>query len=314
MAELSFTDGEICLQSQNLNEKDFKAILMKLNTTPRPRKCRRLEGLAAILAQCRRLEGLAAILAQLPPAQSTEELALIDNPTLGDAGMKHLHLIPESVKDLVLLKCGLTPAGVGAVCDFMSTNRSIILLNLAMNNIGVAGAKHISEMLKVNKTLRVLCVTRGQIGVEGFSLLANALKINHTLQRLLVGLSQDFDDAHLLALIPGLVLNQSVKMLDFIRTNVTETGWQEILSLLKHGNVHLVRIDTDGFPNIPTSLKHEIKWWLEFNICGRRVMHNKDSSPSDWFRALVKMNSHDEFGVDFSYELLRAKPHLFFQK
>ena len=68
-------------------------------------------------------------------------------------------------------------------------------------------------MLKVNRTLRFLDVSIGGLEVDGFSLLSDALEKNSTLEVLMAVLSNDVDDSRLLALIPGLTLNQGLKWL-----------------------------------------------------------------------------------------------------
>jgi hypothetical protein len=105
---------------KKLNEKDLKKILLKLSCTTRrdrrPRKCRRLEGLAEILNK-------------LPPAKPPAFFNVVGNSNIGDADMKDLHLIPDSVSSFDFADCGLTPAGVQTLCDYMKHNTRIVPLS-----------------------------------------------------------------------------------------------------------------------------------------------------------------------------------------
>ena len=145
----------------------------------------------------------------------------------------------------------------------------------------------------------------------GVSHLSSALEQNNVLERLDVSYGRNVGDSHILALMPGLAVNKGLKKLDISFTRVSETGLNGILSLLKQQNVYLEEVRMTVIGNKFTSLKQEIDWWLAFNRHGRRVIHDKNASRSDLLGALFKMSSHETLGIDFSFELLRAKPELF---
>jgi hypothetical protein len=126
---------------KNLNDDDFKRILNKISSPrreSRPRKCQRLSEVDAILAK-------------MP--QIVWKFNVVGNPGIGNAGMKHLHLLAETVTDLDLSDCGLEAAGVRNLCDFLRTNKSITRMIMWGNATGDEGAKYIGDMLRVNKTI-----------------------------------------------------------------------------------------------------------------------------------------------------------------
>jgi hypothetical protein len=82
------------LNLSEINDEDFRQILIRL-TNPHHRTCKR-----------KRREGrVKKILANLPTNVSGLDVGF--NEGIGDAGMMHLHLIPDSVTDLNLSQCGL---------------------------------------------------------------------------------------------------------------------------------------------------------------------------------------------------------------
>jgi Leucine Rich repeat len=159
---------------KNLTDKDLTAILLKLScsTTRRERRPRK----------CRRLEGVAEILNQLPPPSPLVSFNVVGNAAIGDAGMKHLPLIPHSVTSLDVSDCGLTPRGVETLCDYMTSNSQIVRLGMWGNDIGDEGAKYIAAMLQENKTLQILYAGHSSIGLEGHRSIAKALWENDTLR------------------------------------------------------------------------------------------------------------------------------------
>jgi hypothetical protein len=67
----------------------------------------------------------------------------------GDAGMKHLHLIPDSATHLDLSRWYLRPIGIKRVYEFLKTNQSITIIMIG-NQIGDEGFKDVADLLKVN--------------------------------------------------------------------------------------------------------------------------------------------------------------------
>lgn len=147
MADRHIKNGKLNMGFKKLNDKDFEWILQKLSQ-PRHREwCPR---------KYRKLDGVGAVLAMLPPPVPLYYLNAVGNTQVSDAGMKHLHLVNDSVIDFDLSQCGLTAKGTKLLCEFLKTNTSMTLMIMWGNNIGDEGAKYISEMLQVNMTIREL--------------------------------------------------------------------------------------------------------------------------------------------------------------
>ncbi len=69
--------------------------------------------------------GINAILSKRPPPVPVKELILSWNERIGDAGMDHLHLLPESVNSLGFTRCGITANGIKTLCGFVETRETI---------------------------------------------------------------------------------------------------------------------------------------------------------------------------------------------
>jgi hypothetical protein len=172
---------------KKLTAKNLYEILRKIASDPetqrqpRPRKCRRLDGVAAILAT-------------LPRPCPISSFNVVGNETIGDAGIDHLHLLPSTVWNLDVSDFGLTPKGVEKLCNFMKDNTSIRCLIMWGNGIKDEGAQYLADMLRVNTTLQILFIHNGDIGREGVSLVSKALVINETLRSLTVSAGQEFNE------------------------------------------------------------------------------------------------------------------------
>jgi len=87
--EEDIKNGKLMIAFKEFNDKDFKRVLTKLSSDARrerrpPRKCQRLDGVNAILVM-------------LPPPVPVHSLNFVGNSKIGDAGMAHIHLVPDSV-------------------------------------------------------------------------------------------------------------------------------------------------------------------------------------------------------------------------
>jgi hypothetical protein len=86
---------------QILRERIASSFYWKLTRAhKRPRICQRVEPT--------RTSGLDATLEKLPPPVPTTKLIISVNQQIGDAGMAHLHLMPESITVFGVVTCGLT--------------------------------------------------------------------------------------------------------------------------------------------------------------------------------------------------------------
>jgi hypothetical protein len=301
--------GILHLGHKKLNDDDFKRILNKLSSPRRERRPRK----------CQRLSGLDAILAEIPP--TIWKFNVVGNTQIGNAGMEHLHLLPETVTDLDLSDCGLTAPGVRNVCDFLRTNKSVTRMIIWGNTIGDEGAKYIGEMLRVNKTLRILCIMKSisiPIGPVGFSHLSDGLTHNDTLRELSLNSNENVGDEHARNLFPGLVANRGLETLELVGTNITELGLTYFLQCARV-NVYLKRIgmrqplnSEDAIPLGPNTVWNELQYWLGLNRLNRKLIKDENSNREDWTNAVIQSSEAENLGA--IYFFLRHKPEFLLQE
>jgi Leucine Rich repeat len=296
-------EGFVHLGFQKLNDKDFKAILVKLRTPCREKRPRK----------CRRLNSVGHILSMLPT--KVLYFNVVGNRRIGDAGTEHLHLLPNTVQDLDLSDCGITLPGVKNICEYMKTNTSITRLIMWGNNIGDNGAAYIADMLCQNTTLRILCIMGSKLGVESFSHIARGLAKNSTLHTIFLGNDQKVGDEHVRRLCPGLALNKGLQILDLGGSGVTNRGLGLIEVALRE-NYHLKNIrlnqpmnEEDYIKLGPGTTWRKICSWMALNDLNRKVLfRDEDIELREWHSILL--NSHKARNVNAIFYFLRSKPEL----
>jgi hypothetical protein len=123
--------------------------------------------------------GINAIFSKRPPPVPVKELILSWNERIGDAGMDHLHLLPESVNSLGFTRCGITANGIKTLCGFVETRETINSISLDSNRFGDQGLVHIADMLRMNTSVRYILLGVGEPdGTYLFNI--NSLTINKT--------------------------------------------------------------------------------------------------------------------------------------
>jgi hypothetical protein len=193
--DLLLHGGQLELGFQRLHHTDVKRIFKKLGREPPPekiqppRKCRRLNKSQSLESEVIRFTSIDCSVWRIN----------IGCNDLGDKVTEYLHLLPETVTDLDVSACGLQTRGIGNICKFLSSNKTIVRLIMWGNNINDDGAVYISEMLKKNDTLRELVIFNNHIGIASSGLLkadpltnkgklriAEALRYNSTLQMIAI--------------------------------------------------------------------------------------------------------------------------------
>ena len=296
-------EGFVHLGFQKLDDKDFKAILMKLRTPlreTRPRKCRRLNSVGHILSML--------------PTKAVY-LNVVGNKQIGDAGTVHLPLLPNTVQDLDLSDCGITTVGVKNICEYMKTNTSITRLVMWGNHIGDDGAGYIADMLCQNTTLRILCIMGSNLGVEAFSHISRGLAVNNTLHTIFLGNDQKVGDVHVQRLCAGLALNQGLEILDLGGSGVTNQGLDHIEVALRN-NYHLKNIRLNQPMNKEDYIKlgpgttwRKICSWMALNDLNRKALfQDEELQVSEWHEILL--NANKARNVNAIFYFLRSKPEL----
>lgn len=324
---------ETCLNLcyRNLDHKDLHRILGKLavqsDRTLRPRKKQRRRG---------KVED---ILVALP--STVTHLGLAGNSNVGDAGTTHLtRLLPDTVIDLDLTRCGLTPAGVERLGTFLETkNTSVTRMRLSENRIEDEGASSLARMISVNTTLLRLDLVECDIGTGGFVCLGAALERNETLRELSLS-SDDTGDEQVLSLCVGLKKNRCLESLDLSGgQRITNTGVGYLEEMLRRDNMCLKRVslatmvfvvvdneDEAAFSislelrqvinTYPGSVYHSMMSWLSLNGCNRKLVKDHKATTQQWVDAVIASSElpYNLFGQSLSlnsiYFFVRNKPDL----
>jgi hypothetical protein len=210
---------------KKLDASDMKQILERLSEEPAPRP-----------EKCCRHEGVQKILASLPQPRPLRGINFGGNVFIADEGMEHLHLIPPTVIDLDLSRCGLTEVGIKTLCPFMKTNTSITRLLLWGNLFGDDGARHIRAILEGDTTLQQNESNENGIIVKGittkeWSSIGKALKQNRTLRKLSLG-DRLFQNRDILTLGSGLKQNVGWTELDSKNTALSDLAMRRHLPLI----------------------------------------------------------------------------------
>lgn len=296
-------EGYVHLGFQKLDDRDFKRILTKMSAPCRERRPRK----------CRRLSGIGGICSALP--RNVFYFNVVGNTRIGDAGMKYLHLLPATIKDLDLSSCGLTPEGIKMVCVFMRKNTSITRLIMWGNRIEEEGSKYVAEMLSVNRTLRILCIMGSKLTLKAFEHLSWGLANNNTLRSIALGNDASIGNEHVLKLCPGIARNQGLETLDLCGATITNRALPPLeLALRENFHLKVIRLrqpdkEDDQIISGPGTTWRKICFWLSLNGLGRKAIHRQeDLSTAEWHEILIKCRAAKN--INAIYFFLRNRPDL----
>jgi hypothetical protein len=298
--------SELNLRQKGLNDEDFRKILTKLSNPyrreQRPRKCKR-----------QRIEqgGVTEILANLPT--NVWKLDVFDNAGIGDAGMMHLHLIPDTVIHLRLSYCGLSPIGIKRLCKFLKTNETITTMDMGENDLMVAESfKDIADMMKVNNTVNELSILSSQIHDADYCHLSEGLAQNTGLRSLHIRTVNDrLTDEKIQNLCPGLAVNKGLETLHtwdlFVGNSITETG-MGYLEMILRTNVYLknVAFNREYIPTCPGTIQNKMIHWLGLNKCNRKLLKDPNVTPTQWRDSIILSSKYGNPDAIFMY--LTNKP------
>ena len=318
--------GQVNLGFKELTAKDVKRILTELSSRSpprehRPRKCRRLEGVALIMNQIH----------AMPRPTHLKCLSFAGNP-IGDAAMDHIRMIPDTVTDLNLADCRLSPKGVTSLAEYLKTNKSVTQLKLGGNNAGLEGARALAEMLQVNKNLRALSIRNCKIGPGGFAFIGMGILNNDSLKELDISRQKDFSvegdeylqsfgematmitpngDFCVLTLAVCLNPRQSLEKIDVSDLGATDRTADALAKYMK---------DNESLQEIELGVKKSVsldygKPWslvchrLAENRLKRNLVNKVGASDREWMDNLIEYSSH-EMGLHGLYFILTNKPDL----
>jgi Ran GTPase-activating protein (RanGAP) involved in mRNA processing and transport len=182
LIEGSVNNFEIDLDGKQLDDSDMDIVSKKVIID---KKCTRL------LLEHNRITGKGA--------------AILANTLYNNTTLIELYLSKNQVSDM----------GVHALAQTLSINNSTLkYLALHANNITDEGAEYLAEMLKINKTIILLELAFNQIGDQGVRLLVNAITYhNKSLQWLYLSSNKLITDISVDPLIEMLTHNSTLKAL-----------------------------------------------------------------------------------------------------
>jgi hypothetical protein len=302
--EAELEKGEFVISWHDLCADDLQRILVKMSSSRQrfPRKCQRFEGVQKLLSQ-------------LPPKTLIRRLDLLGNGRIGDAGMMHLHLLPASITELDISRCGLTAIGCKLLCEMLKKNHSITQIYMWGNDIGDDGASHLRDMLKENRTLRSLAISLCAISPAGFSYLSEGLEHNDTLRTISTGDLHDVCDEYAKNICPGLKLNKGLEDIDllFNQKDFTSKVVEYLADVAEH-NLFLKEVGASlqkvlDNPEVPRSeFLVSLCRNLELNKHSRKIISEEGSTDRDWIEAIA--GCADDGYIEGIYFFLRMKPEL----
>lgn len=129
--------------------------------------------------------------------------------------------------------------GVSSISQVLKRNRTLKILNLADNKIGVEGLVYIADALKYNNSLETLDLSRNPCcgpGVEGITSLRTAFTLNTALRRLFLSSTALTDDGAIM-LAEFLPESTSLLHLDLTQNNLGMAGVMALSNGLKANEV-----------------------------------------------------------------------------
>jgi hypothetical protein len=254
-------------------------------------------------------ERVSAILAN-QPTTNVWKLNVSGNEGIGDAGMIHLHLLPDSVTYLGLGLCGLTPIGIKRLCKFLKTNKSITAMVMRGNRMGSEGVKHVADMMKVNNTISYLGISSCQISAADCCPLSEGLALNTGLREFYIGDEDRLTDGHVQNLCPGLARNKGLETIGLFCPpgSITETGVGRLEKVLRT-NVYLKSVTIgrgNCIPTGPRTIWNKMMYWLYLNKSNRKLI--QDCTPTQWRDAII--HSAEAGNPDAIFMFLTNKPDL----
>ncbi|CAB9498471.1 LRR_RI [Seminavis robusta] len=302
--------GVLWLGFNGLSSSDFETIAQALDATAhqeeeedgreyRPRKCRRLEGVAALAASLR-------------GAKDIWKFNVVGNTAIGDEGMQHLRLLPPCIRDLDLSDCGLKVEGIKTVLEYMRTNTSITRLIMWGNDTDKLNeAKCWTNLLQENDTLEELCINPGgctSIPPSACVGLAFGLHKNKRLRILTlsnnIGDEEDTFLKHKSVLFARSFLqNTTLEKIEFgiCRDKMALYMWEQTLE--KNQTLLSVGVYTN-----------KMEHYLDLNAVQARRLFQEDSNQEQWENAVVQAAKRttkrqgDLTGFHALYYLLRNEP------
>ncbi|KAL3762371.1 hypothetical protein ACHAW5_011112 [Stephanodiscus triporus] len=128
--------------------------------------------------------------------------------------------------------------------DALAQNKSLKILNLYNNSIGVEGTKRLAKAISINTSLKELNLEGAEMGDEGVKHLATALNTNGTLEVLILR-GNNINDDGAISIATYLLFNKSLRVLLLGQNNISDAGADALVSLIECNHV-IDQIMLDG--------------------------------------------------------------------
>ncbi|KAH3759047.1 Protein NLRC3 [Pelomyxa schiedti] len=171
----------------------------------------------------------------------------INGRRIGDEGAAIIAQALSSNKSLVSLNMAgndIGDEGAAIISRALSSNKSLVSLNLYGNNVGDEGATSIAQALSSNKSLVSLNMAGNNIGDEGAASIAQALSSNKSLVSLNL-YSNNIGDEGAASIAQALSSNESLVSLNLYSNNIGAEGAASIAQALS-SNKSLMSMDISG--------------------------------------------------------------------
>jgi Ran GTPase-activating protein (RanGAP) involved in mRNA processing and transport len=139
---------------------------------------------------------------------------------------------PQSVSELYLRDCGCSEEATVKLMEGLKQSKSLQVLDLAHNNIGLDGCEGLGEALSVNARLRQLVLSECDIGPQGATLLAKGLCTNLCMETLFIG-DNGVGDEGAEAIASMLKMNNRIKQIDLQENGIGIRGVTALCEALK---------------------------------------------------------------------------------
>uniref|UniRef100_A0A023G927 Ran gtpase-activating protein n=1 Tax=Amblyomma triste TaxID=251400 RepID=A0A023G927_AMBTT len=166
-----------------------------------------------------------------------------------------------SLKEVVLVHVGLKVVDIVALFKSLECSKTVELIRLESNTVGIRGAQQFAKLLKRNKVLRSATLQRARLQSKGAMAIASALTENTTLTALRIA-SNGIGATGTRALADALKLNNSLTVLDLRDNAIGAEGARAVAEMLtvstKLEELHVCgnAISDSGIVAVAESLMH----------------------------------------------------------
>jgi len=201
------------------------------------------------------------------------QVLYISSNNIGDDGITAIAgtLSNSQISKLHVRECGITLTGVRSLAAGLLVNNSVMILDVSHNDIGDDGITDIAGTLS-NSQISELDVSECGITLTGVRSLAAGLLVNNSVRILNVSRNNIGDDG--ITAIAGTLSNSQISKLDVRKCGITLTGARSLAAgLLVNNSVRILDVSSnnigdDGITAIAGTLSNSQISMLLVGYCG----------------------------------------------